>query len=105
MQEVQEDDGLGSAAPLAYYVLCAVFPILLFGTALLGFLPLPNLMERLLAGLAIVLPGEAVTLLQDNIRQLVTELARGTALLRDAGGALVLLQCRGGDHGGPEPGV
>ena len=30
-------------------------------------------MERLLAALAMVLPGEAVTLLQDNIRHLVTE--------------------------------
>jgi hypothetical protein len=73
VKEVQEDDCLGWAAQLAYYLLFAVFPFFLFLTALLGFLPIPNLMERLLAGLAIVLPGEAVTLLQDNIRQLVTE--------------------------------
>ena len=38
-----------------------------------GFLPIPNLLERIIASLAMVLPGEAVTLLQDNIRQLVTE--------------------------------
>jgi membrane protein len=73
VKEVREDDCLGWAAQLAYYLLFAVFPFLLFLTALLGFLPIPNLMERLLAGLAMVLPGEAVTLLQDNIRQLVTE--------------------------------
>ena len=73
MKEVREDDCLGWAAQLAYYLLFAVFPFLLFLTALLGFLPIPNLMERLLAGLAMVLPGEAVTLLQDTIRQLVTE--------------------------------
>ena len=58
---------------MAYYLLFAVFPFFLFVTALLGFLPIPNLLERILAGLAMVLPGEAVTLLQDNIRQLVTE--------------------------------
>ena len=73
MKEVREDDCLGWAAQLAYYLLFAVFPFFLFLTALLGFLPIPNLMERLMAGLAMVLPGEAVTLLQDNIRQLVTE--------------------------------
>jgi membrane protein len=73
MKEVREDDCLGWAAQLAYYLLFAVLPFLLFVTALLGFLPIPNLMERLIAGLAMVLPGEAVTLLQDNIRQLVTE--------------------------------
>ena len=73
MKEVREDDCLGWAAQLAYYLLFAVFPFFLFLTALLGFLPIPNLMERIIAGLAMVLPGEAVTLLQDNIRQLVTE--------------------------------
>jgi membrane protein len=62
---------VGRAA--AYYLLFAVFPFFLFLTALLGFLPIPNLMERIIGGLAMVLPGEAVTLLQDNIRQLVTE--------------------------------
>jgi membrane protein len=73
MKEVREDDCLGWAAQLAYYLLFAVFPFFLFLTALLGFLPIPNLMERIIGGLAMVLPGEAVTLLQDNIRQLVTE--------------------------------
>jgi ElaB/YqjD/DUF883 family membrane-anchored ribosome-binding protein len=73
MQEVQEDDCLGWAAQLAYYLLCAVFPFVLFLTALLGFLPIPTLMERLLASLTMVLPGEAVTLLQDHMRQLVIE--------------------------------
>ena len=46
VQEVREDDCLGGAAQLAYYLLFAVFPFLLFLTALLGFLPIPNLMER-----------------------------------------------------------
>jgi membrane protein len=73
VKEVREDDCLGWAAQLAYYLLFAVFPFLLFLTALLGFLPIPNLMDRLLAALAMLLPGEAVTLLRDNIRQLVTE--------------------------------
>jgi membrane protein len=73
VKEVQEDNCLGSAAQLAYYLLFAVFPFFLFLTALLGFLPIPNLLERIIASLAMVLPGEAVTLLQENIRQLVTE--------------------------------
>ena len=73
VKEVRKDDCLGWAAQLAYYLLFAVFPFLLFLTALLGFLPIPNLMDRLLGALAMLLPGEAVTLLQDNIRQLVTE--------------------------------
>src|SRR5262249_20518078 len=73
VKEVLEDDCLGGAAQLAYYLLFAVFPFVLFLTALLGYLPIPNLMERLLAALATLLPGEVVTLLQDHVRQLVTE--------------------------------
>src|SRR5262245_56394788 len=73
IKEVREDDSLGWAAQLAYYLLFAVFPFFLFLTALLGFLPIPNLLELIIAGLAMILPGEAVTLFQDNIRQLVTE--------------------------------
>src|SRR5215831_11459889 len=73
VKEVQEDDCLGGAAQLAYYLLFAVFPFVLFLTALLGYLPIPNLMERLLAALATLLPGEVVTLLQDHVRQLVME--------------------------------
>ena len=73
VKEVREDDCLGGAAQLAYYLLFAVFPFVLFLTALLGYLPIPNLMERLLAALATLLPGDVVTLLQDHVRQLVTE--------------------------------
>jgi membrane protein len=73
VKEVREDDCLGGAAQLAYYLLFAVFPFMLFLTALLGYLPIPNLMERLLAALATLLPGEVLTLIQDNVRQLVTE--------------------------------
>jgi membrane protein len=73
VKEVREDDCLSGAAQLAYYLLFAVFPFVLFLTALLGYLPIPNLMERLLAALATLLPGDVVTLLQDHVRQLVTE--------------------------------
>ena len=52
-----------------------------------------------------VLPGEAVTLLQDNIRQLVTEQKGGLLSFGILGRALVLLQCRGGHYGSPEPGL
>ena len=70
---VREDACLGWAAQLAYDLLCAVFPWVRFVTALLGLLPIPNLLERRSAGRAMVLPGEAVPLPQDTSRQRVTE--------------------------------
>ena len=73
MAEIRDDDCLGRAAQLAYYFLFALFPFFLFLTTLLGYLPIPNLLDRLLETLGQMLPGEALQLVQDNVRQLVTD--------------------------------
>lgn len=72
VQKVQKDDCLGSAAQLAYYFLFALFPFLLFLTSLLGYVPIPNLMDRILELLAKLVPDEALKLVQDHIRDLVS---------------------------------
>jgi membrane protein len=71
-REVQDDNCTGQAAQLAYYLLFAVFPFLLFLATLLGYLPIPQLMDRIMELLGRLLPGEALTLLQENVRQLVS---------------------------------
>jgi membrane protein len=73
IREIRHDDCVGRAAELAYYFLFALFPFFLFLTTLLGYLPVPNLLDRILELLAQFLPGEALTLVQDNVRQLVTD--------------------------------
>ena len=70
--EIQGDDCLGRAAQLAYYILFALFPFFLFLTTLLGYLPVPDLLDRIMEGLAQLLPGDALRLVQDNVRELVT---------------------------------
>src|SRR5918993_6018665 len=70
--EVQQDNCAVYAAALAYYFLFALFPFFLFLTTLLGYLPIPDLLDRLLETLGPMLPGEALQLVEDNIRQLVT---------------------------------
>ena len=70
--EIRDDDCLGRAAQLAYYFLFALFPFFLFLTTLLGYLPIPDLLDRLLETLGQMLPGEALRLIEDNVRQLVT---------------------------------
>lgn len=71
--EVLADDCLGRAAQLAYYFLFALFPFLLFLTTLLGYLPFPNLLDNIMLLLARALPREALVLIQDNVRTLVTQ--------------------------------
>jgi membrane protein len=72
IHEIQEDDCFGRAAQLAYYFLFALFPFFLVLTTLLGYLPIPNLMDRLMEMLAEMLPGDALQLVQDNVHDLVT---------------------------------
>jgi membrane protein len=77
--EIREDDCLGRAAQLAYYFLFALFPFFLVLITLLGYLPIPNLLDRLMDLLAQMLPGDALSLVQDHVRELVTG-ARGGLL-------------------------
>jgi membrane protein len=71
-REIQHDDCLGRAAQLAYYFLFALFPFFLVLITLLGYLPIPNLMDRLMDLLAQMLPGDALSLVQDHVHELVT---------------------------------
>jgi membrane protein len=71
-RKVQEDNSTGRAAQLAFYLIFASFPFLLFLATLLGYIPIPNLMDRIMDYLAPLLPGEALTLIRDNLHQLVT---------------------------------
>jgi len=71
--EVLSDDCLGRAAQLAYYFLFALFPFLLFLTTLLGYIPVPDLLENITSLLAQALPREALGLVRDNVHSLVTQ--------------------------------
>ena len=48
------------AAAMSYYFLLAVVPLLIFLSAMLGYLPIPNLFDQLLDILAVVVPPEAM---------------------------------------------
>jgi membrane protein len=67
------DDIFGRAAQLAYYWLFSIFPLLLFLTALLAYLPMPHLFENLFAHLKQMLPPEAYSLLQTIFTQITSQ--------------------------------
>lgn len=69
--EAWEDEIVDRAAGLAYYFLFALFPALLFLTALLGMLPVPNLMDKLMAYVEQALPGDAASLIQKTLAEVV----------------------------------
>jgi membrane protein len=73
LDQFGEDEVVDRAAALSYYFLFALFPALLFLTTLLGLLPLPDLMGRLMGYLERVLPGDSASLVQRTL----TEVVRG----------------------------
>ena len=64
-REGNEDNILGRAAELAYYFLLALFPMLIFLTSLVGFLP--GLREAIFTALGKFVPGEAMRLVSETI--------------------------------------
>jgi membrane protein len=69
-RELSEDEVTERGAALAYYFLFALFPALLFLTALLGLLPLPGLMDQLIGYADDALPGDAASIVQRTLEEI-----------------------------------
>ncbi len=85
--EISQDDCAGQAAQLAYYFLFSLFPLLLFLVTLIGYLPIPNLFDRMMTAASLLLPPQALSLVQDTLGTVTTEQRGGLLSL----GVLVAL--------------
>ena len=74
IREIDEDNCLGLAAQLAFYFFLSLFPALLFLVALIGYLPVENVLAQLLETLGTIAPNEVLTLLRTQL----DEVARGS---------------------------
>jgi membrane protein len=86
-REIGEDEVADRGAALAYYFLFALFPALLFLTTLLGLLPIPNLIDSLMAYVSRALPPDAASVTEKTLREIVGG-ARGGLLSIGVLGAL-----------------
>jgi membrane protein len=73
-RESLRDELLGRAAQLAYYALLALFPALIFLTALMGLFSVESFMPELMSYLRDVLPADALTMVQ----RFLTQVAEGS---------------------------
>lgn len=72
-RRIFEDEIFGHAAQLAYYWLFALFPLLIFLTALLAYLPFPLFFERFFDYLQTVLPPDAYSLVRNTFNQITSQ--------------------------------
>ncbi|HEY3066944.1 MAG TPA: YihY/virulence factor BrkB family protein [Methylomirabilota bacterium] len=70
-REIGDDEVTDRAAALTYYFVFSLFPTLLFLTALIGLLPIPNLMDQLMGYVSQVLPGDAASIVSKTLGEIV----------------------------------
>src|SRR5947207_2673736 len=75
LRESGEDNVAGTAAELSYYFLLALFPLLIFLTSIIGFLP--GVDNSMLTGLERALPREAMNLVRDVLEDVVKHRSGG----------------------------
>jgi membrane protein len=75
-QKSQKDELMGRAAQLSYYALLALFPALLFLTALMGLFSVQNFMPELMGYLRNVLPADALSM----VERFLTQVAEGSGV-------------------------
>lgn len=74
-RESNEDNVFGGAAELAYYFLLALFPMLIFLTSLVGFLP--GLQANILNAIGKVAPADAMRLINDTLADIISHRSGG----------------------------
>ena len=67
--ESLQDEVLGRAAQLSYYILLALFPMLLVLTALMGVFSVENYMPELMSYLRQVLPNDALSMVERFLKR------------------------------------
>jgi membrane protein len=75
--DIGHNEIMDRSAALSYYFIFALFPTLLFLTALLALLPIPDLLDRLMAYVSDVLPGDAGGLVQKTLGQALQDADAG----------------------------
>jgi membrane protein len=69
-REALDDDILGLAAQLAYYLFLALFPAILFLLALVSFFPLSNITDDVARSIGPFVSPQVLELIQDQMRRL-----------------------------------
>lgn len=59
------------AAAMSYYFLLAIVPLLIFLSAMLGYLPIPHLFDQLLGILAVLVPPDAMIMVRKIVSSLL----------------------------------
>ncbi len=76
-QEISNDNVFNGAAALAYYLLLALFPALIFLLSLIPYLPIENLHQAVMDALRQAMPGDAVKMVEGVVSEVTRNKSGG----------------------------
>ena len=91
--DVLRNHTMQMAAALSYYFVLSIFPALVFLSAVVAFLPLPDLSNQALGMMARLLPADSMGLVRRVLSDVITP-SRGTFLSFGASLAGIVDRCR-----------
>jgi membrane protein len=94
-EEIKQDYVFNGAAALAYYLMLAIFPAMIFLLNLLPYLPVPDIHGEIMALLHQMLPGETARFFTGTVQELVSDSRES---LLSAGAVLTLWAASSGMH-------
>jgi membrane protein len=72
-QEIQDDNVFSGAAALAYYLLLAIFPAMIFLLSILPYLPIPNLQQAIMDLLRQAMPEQSASFFEGTLKDVTSQ--------------------------------
>src|SRR4051812_22238340 len=71
-QDIMRNHTMALAAGLSYYFVMSLFPGLILAAAIVSFLPVPNLFDRILTAMQSVIPPDSMGLVRGILKDVIT---------------------------------
>lgn len=71
-QDVMNNHTMSLAAGLSYYFVMSLFPLLILAAAIVGYLPIPDLFEKVLGTMSTFVPPDSMGLVRTILRDVIT---------------------------------
>jgi membrane protein len=71
-EDISRNHTMAMAAGLSFYFVLSLFPLLILAAAIVSFLPIPNLFDRILWAMQTVIPADSMGLVRGILKDVIT---------------------------------
>ena len=71
-EDIARNHTMAMAAGLSFYFVLSLFPLLILAAAIVSFLPIPNLFDRILWAMQTVIPSDSMGLVRGILKDVIT---------------------------------